>query len=141
MNFFDYLQIIVTFLVLILAAPPLGSFIYKVYQNEDSVFKRPFRFLEKLMERILGEAYRKEMGWKDYAFAVLIFNFLGLVFTYLIQVLQRSLPLNPDQMPNVSWHSALNTAVSFMTNTNWQGYSGEATSNLHYPFWLGIIDL
>lgn len=86
-----------------------------------------FGWLEKLTYRASGIDPRKETDWKSYTFNLLIFNLSGLVFLFLIQLFQSYLPLNPANLPDVSWHSAFNTAVSFMTNTNWQGYAGETT--------------
>lgn len=68
-----------------------------------------------------------QMNWKTYAAAMLAFNFLGFLVVFFLQIFQGYLPLNPANLPNVNWHSAFNTAVSFMTNTNWQAYSGEST--------------
>ena len=67
------------------------------------------------------------MLFRSYTFDLLIFNFTGIIFLFLIQISQSYLPLNPAHLPSVSWHSSLNTSISFVTNTNWQGYSGETT--------------
>jgi len=67
------------------------------------------------------------MGWKSYALALLVFNAIGVLFVFLLQILQAWLPLNPEQLGSLTWDSAFNTAVSFVTNTNWQGYGGETT--------------
>jgi len=73
------------------------------------------------------------MDWKNYALAVLLFSVVGVILTYAIQRLQLWLPLNPQAMANVSADSAFNTAVSFVTNTNWQGYAGESTMSYLTP--------
>ena len=86
-----------------------------------------FGWLEKLTYKSAGINPGEETNWKSYTFSLLIFNLTGFVFVFLIQLLQAHLPLNPANLSNVSWHSAFNTAVSFMTNTNWQGYAGETT--------------
>jgi K+-transporting ATPase ATPase A chain len=77
--------------------------------------------------RACGIERDEDMGWLKYALAVLLFNALGLLAVYALQRLQLWLPLNPQAMANVSPDSAFNTAVSFVTNTNWQGYGGEST--------------
>ena len=86
-----------------------------------------FGWLEKLTYKFTGVNPDEETNWKSYTFGLLMFNLIGFVFVFLIQLFQAYLPLNPANLPNVSWHSAFNTAVSFMTNTNWQGYAGETT--------------
>ncbi len=86
-----------------------------------------FGWLEKLTYKFSGIDPAEETNWKSYTFNMLTFNFIGFIFVFFIQLFQAQLPLNPANLPNVSWHSAFNTAVSFMTNTNWQGYSGETT--------------
>ncbi len=84
-------------------------------------------WLEKLTYKSTGVNPGEETNWKSYTFSLLMFNLIGFVFVFLIQIFQSHLPLNPSNLPNVSWHSAFNTSVSFMTNTNWQGYAGETT--------------
>jgi K+-transporting ATPase ATPase A chain len=86
-----------------------------------------FGWFERFIYRIIGIYPDEETNWKSYTFSLLMFNFTGFVFLFLIQLFQVNLPLNPAHLPNVSWHSAFNTSVSFITNTNWQGYSGETT--------------
>src|SRR5271165_1745358 len=82
---------------------------------------------ERALYRVAGVDAAEEMSWAKYAVAVLLFNGLGVIVVFLIQRFQASLPLNPAALANVSADSAFNTAVSFVTNTNWQGYSGEST--------------
>jgi K+-transporting ATPase ATPase A chain len=84
-------------------------------------------WLERLTYKFTGVDADEETNWKTYTFGLLMFNLVGLVFVFLLQIIQVYLPLNPAQLPNVSWHSAFNTSVSFVTNTNWQGYAGETT--------------
>lgn len=126
MNIFDVLQIAITLLALILIGPYLGSFIFKVFE-EDQILPRFFRKIESGFYRICSIDPKVQMNWKTYAMAMLVFNAVGFAIVFLLQIFQAYLPLNPQNLPNVSWHSAFNTAVSFMTNTNWQGYSGEST--------------
>ena len=83
--------------------------------------------MEKWIYRLGGVKADEEMSWKRYFFAVLIFNVIGIVSLMALQMTQASLPLNPQHFPNVPWALALNTAISFITNTNWQAYSGEST--------------
>ncbi|MCE4191973.1 potassium-transporting ATPase subunit KdpA, partial [Escherichia coli] len=82
--------------------------------------------VEKGIWRVLGIDDR-EMNWRDYLIAILLLNIVGLIALFAMLMVQGILPLNPQQLPGLSWHLALNTAVSFVTNTNWQSYSGETT--------------
>src|SRR5512133_2036488 len=127
MNIFSWIQLIFYFVVLIALAKPLGSFMAKVYQGEHTFLDRVFGLLERLVYRVAGIDTEEEMNWKTYAIAVMIFNVLGLIFVYLLQRLQGILPLNPQGLGAVTPDSAWNTATSFATNTNWQGYGGEVT--------------
>ena len=113
-----------TFLtVLLLTAKPLGIYIAKVMEGRFAFGGR----IERPLYRLCGVRHDEEMGWLKYAFAILLFNVLGVVAAYSLQRLQLWLPLNPQSLANVSPDSAFNTAVSFATNTNWQGYGGEST--------------
>lgn len=127
MNTFDFLQIIVFFLLLLIVSSLLGTYMYNVFTGKEKYMKKLFGKSERLILRFVKTNPEKEMNWKEYAFSLLVFNLIGMVFLFFIQIMQNALPLNPNQAENVSWHSALNTAVSFMTNTNWQGYAGETT--------------
>ncbi len=113
-------------LVLLALVKPLGVYIANVMEGRSLAlrFGGP---LETLIYRLGGVRKNKEMGWLHYALALLLFNTLGVFAVYALQRLQLWLPFNPQQMPNVSPDSAFNTAVSFVTNTNWQGYGGETT--------------
>jgi len=124
---FDFLQIIIFVGLLICLTPILGNFMYKVFKGEKHLMSAPFGWLERLTYRFVGVDSTEETNWKSYAFGLLLFNLIGFLFVFLLQLTQAYLPLNPTNLPNVSWHSAFNTAVSFMTNTNWQGYAGETT--------------
>jgi len=123
----DYMQIILFFALLIGLTPVLGNFMYKVFTGSKHLMRPVFGWLEKLTYKFSGIDQDEETNWKTYTFSLLMFNLVGFVFVFLLQLFQAQLPLNPANLPNVSWHSAFNTAVSFMTNTNWQGYSGETT--------------
>ncbi len=109
--------------VLLLSAKPLGLYIACLMEGRLRI-GRP---LENLVYRLVGVRPDEEMGWLRYALAILLFNGLGVLSVYALQRLQLALPFNPQQMPAVTPDSAFNTAVSFVTNTNWQGYGGEST--------------
>jgi K+-transporting ATPase ATPase A chain len=122
---------IVLFLVLLTAiAVPLGAFMADVLEGRRTFLTPVLGALERWCSRVAGVDPREEMGWKRYALAMLAFNLVGLVAVYALQRLQGLLPLNPDHLPAVPGHSAFNTAISFATNTNWQGYAGESTMSL-----------
>lgn len=114
--------------VLLLLAQPLGKYMAKVFSQEKTIFDFVLKPIEKVIYRITGVKETEEMNWKQYAVSLIIFNLFGVTLVYLIQVWQDILPFNPEQLAGVDpWHLALNTAVSFMTNTNWQSYSPETT--------------
>ncbi|MDE2365671.1 MAG: potassium-transporting ATPase subunit KdpA [Betaproteobacteria bacterium] len=116
------------YLVALLAlAKPTGLFIASVLEGKTPRPNKIGGTVERLMYRASGIDPTEEMSWKRYALALLLFNFMGLLATYGIQRLQFWLPLNPQHFEAVSPDSAFNTAVSFVTNTDWQGYSGETT--------------
>ncbi|MCU0369936.1 MAG: potassium-transporting ATPase subunit KdpA, partial [Bacteroidales bacterium] len=121
------IQVALYLAVLIALTPILGRFMARVYMNEQHVMKPVFSWLENLVYKAGRIDREEEMGWKTYTASLIIFNFIGFVIIFLLMIFQGYLPLNPGQFPGTSWHLALNTAVSFMTNTNWQSYSGEST--------------
>ena len=123
----DLIQILLFFALLIGLTPVLGAYMSKVFTGQKHFMLPMFGWLEKLTYKFAGVSKDKESNWKSYTFDLLIFNLIGFIFVFLIQLTQAYLPLNPANLANVSWHSAFNTSVSFMTNTNWQGYSGETT--------------
>lgn len=127
MNIYDWLQIILYTGALIAITPPLGAFMARVFQGESHFLSKPLGWLERGTYRFSGIDPDHKMGWKSYAWALVIFHIIGFAMVYLLQVFQASLPLNPAQMPGTTWHLAFNTAASFITNTNWQSYGGEAT--------------
>ncbi len=122
-----YLQIILFLVVLIALAKPLGGYMARVYAAEVAPAGRIGTRFENLIYRLCGVDPGQEMRWMQYAFAVLWFSLLGAIAVYALQRLQVYLPLNPQGMAAVTSDSAFNTAVSFATNTNWQGYGGEST--------------
>lgn len=113
--------------VLLLLTKPAGLWISGVMNGEYKFVNKIGGPVERTIYRLLGTSPESEMGWKQYAVALMIFNVLGIVFLYLLQRWQLSLPLNPQSFPAVSVDSSINTAISFVTNTNWQGYAGETT--------------
>ena len=127
MTIFSWLQLIIYLVVLIALAKPLGLYMTRVYEGEHTFLAPVLRPVEKFIYRISGVKADEEMNWKVYAIAMLLFNGLGLLAVYAFQRLQGFLPLNPQGFGAVSPDSSWNTAVSFATNTNWQGYGGETT--------------
>ena len=113
---------------LLLITKPLGLYLVQVLDARGRTWLDPVvRPIERLTYRLCGIDPEHEQGWIGYAFALLAFSLVGLLFTYFILRLQNYLPLNPQNLPGLSPHLAFNTAVSFTTNTNWQSYAGEAT--------------
>jgi K+-transporting ATPase ATPase A chain len=119
--------VVVFFLVLLASVKPFGLYMANVMEGRPIWPLRVGARFEGLIYRLCGIDPAAQMGWKKYAVALIVFNALGALAVYALQRLQVWLPLNPQQLPNVSPDSSFNTAVSFITNTNWQGYSGEAT--------------
>src|SRR5215510_14438468 len=116
------------YLVVLLAlGKPLGAYMARVYEGRPILLDRALGWLERLIYRASGVVPQLEMGWKTYAFTMPLFNLAGLLAVYVLQRLQGVLPLNPAGFGAVSPDSSFNTAASFATNTNWQGYGGEST--------------
>jgi K+-transporting ATPase ATPase A chain len=122
-----WFQIILYLVVLLLLAKPLGTFMANVYEGKKTFLHPILRPLEVLFYRVAGVKEEDEQAWHSYAIAMLLFNLLGLLVVYLLQRAQEILPLNPAGMVAVTPDSSFNTAVSFTSNTNWQGYGGETT--------------
>ena len=120
-------QILVYLALLVILAKPVGLFIAHVFQQEKTFLDPLVGPLERLIYRLARIHPEEEMDWKQNAVAFLLFNFVGFVVVYALQRLQQLLPLNPQGLGAVSPDSSFNTAVSFATNTNWQGYGGETT--------------
>lgn len=127
MMVYGWIYYLVFFIILVLLVKPLGNYIAKVFQGEAVVLRCWATPLENAFYRIVKIDLSEEMDWKNYTKAMLCFNFVGLIFLYLLMRVQGWLPLNPQSMPAVSPYLAVNTAVSFVTNTNWQNYGGEST--------------
>jgi potassium-transporting ATPase potassium-binding subunit len=113
--------------IVVLCVKPLGSYIADVMQGRPNFASRAGGRAEALLYRLCGVDSAEEMPWTQYAIALLLFNVLGAVVLYGLQRLQFFFPLNPQKFVAVSPDSSFNTAISFITNTNWQGYSGEST--------------
>src|SRR5262245_32143657 len=121
------LQCALYLVVLLALAKPLGEFFARVLIGDRTFLTPGLGWLERLTYRASGVDPKREMRWTEYAFATLLFNLAGLLAVYALQRLQGLLPLNPAELSAVSADSSWNTAVSFATNTNWQGYGGEST--------------
>ena len=137
MNLYSWLQLIFYLVVLLLVAKPLGSFMAKVYQGERTYLDRALGPVERFIYRISGVNSEDEMNWKTYAVAAMLFNLIGLLAVYALQRFQAVLPLNPQGLGAVTPDSSWNTAVSFASNTNWQGYGGEVTMS-YFSQMLGL---
>ncbi|HXJ35985.1 MAG TPA: potassium-transporting ATPase subunit KdpA [Candidatus Eisenbacteria bacterium] len=122
-----FLQLGLYLVVLLALAKPLGGYMARVYEGQPTFLGPVLGPIERLIYRLCGVRPDDGMTWKTYAVAMMLFNLLGLLVVYLLQRLQGFLPLNPQEFAAVTPDSSFNTAVSFATNTNWQGYGGEAT--------------
>lgn len=127
MNWNNLIQASLYLLVLLLAVKPLGIYMARIYEGKPVGLNVWFSSVEKFIYRICGVKSQQGMSWKEYAVGMMLFNVLGILAVYALQRFQAVLPLNPMAMPAVTPDSAFNTAVSFATNTNWQGYGGETT--------------
>ena len=114
-------------LVVLALVKPLGIYIADVMEGSPGWVSRLGGPVESLIYRLSGVRRDEEMGWLQYALAILLFSVIGALVVYALQRMQLWLPLNPEQLANISPDSAFNTAMSFVTNTNWQGYVGETT--------------
>ncbi|OWQ37532.1 potassium-transporting ATPase subunit KdpA [Pseudomonas sp. DrBHI1] len=115
------------FAIVLLPAPWLGRFYYKVMEGQRTWLSPLLGPVERGCYRVAGVRADQEQSWKQYTLALLAFNLVGFLMVFGVLQLQGSLPLNPQHLPGQEWSLAFNTAVSFMTNTNWQAYSGEAS--------------
>lgn len=121
------LQYIIYLVILIGLAMPLGTYIKKVMNGEKTCLSRMLFPIEKGIYRLLKIEDSEEMNWKKYTKCIIIFSVFGFAFLFLLQIFQGVLPGNPQKLPGVKWDLAFNTTASFVTNTNWQAYSGENT--------------
>ena len=123
----EFAYVALLLVILIVLAEPTGRYIANVFSGNRTLLSPLLRPAEQGLYRICGVDDKSEMSWKTYATNLLIFNALGLLAVFLLQEAQFLLPFNPQALGPVRWDTALNTAVSFATNTNWQSYSGEQT--------------
>lgn len=121
------IQYILYLAVLIALAIPLGAYIKKVMNGEKTFLSKILTPCEDAVYKVMRVKKDEQMNWKKYAVSVLIFSGIGLIFLFLLQLLQGVLPGNPQGLSGVKWDLSFNTAASFVTNTNWQAYSGEST--------------
>ena len=122
----DFVEVLAFTALTASCAWPLGIYAARVLNGERTGLEFLLGPLDRLLRRAAGPPAGRDMGWRSYATALVLFNFIGLVFVYLLQRLQGYLPGNPAGLPGVRSDLAFNTAVSFATNTNWQAYGGEA---------------
>jgi K+-transporting ATPase ATPase A chain len=129
MTYFGVLQIAVYFLILVLVTKPMGLFMARLFQGERTFLHPVLRPFERLIYKLCGVNEEAEQRWTQYAASILAFSAMSFVFAYLIQRLQGHLPLNPQNFgtPVMTPDLAFNTSTSFLSNTNWQAYSGEST--------------
>ena len=132
-----WLQIASLFAVVLAAAVPLGHYMARVYAGEPNPLRPVLAPVERGIYRLAGIDAAKEQGWLGYTLAMLAFNGAGFVLLYLILRLQGVLPLDPQGMGALTPDLAFNTAVSFVTNTNWQSYGGETTMS-HFSQMAGL---
>ena len=121
------IQMAIYLVLLIALSVPLGDYMYKVITGQKVFLSTAVSPVEKGIYKVMGIQGENEMKPREYAFAAVIFSVIGLVVVFGIQMMQSILPLNPEHMKSVSWDLAFNTAASFVSNTNWQAYSGEST--------------
>ncbi len=139
MNITNWIQFPLFFGVLLLLVKPLGAYMAHVYQGERTFLDPVIRPVERFFYRFSGVKPEEEMNWKRYASTVLLFNLVGFLFVYILLRVQHFLPLNPQGFENLTPDLAFNTAVSFVSNTNWQNYGGETTlSYLSQMLALGV---
>ena len=126
MTFNGWIQILFFFAVILACTKPIGAFMQRVMEGERHFLSGPLSWLERLIYRLSG-VDGKEQRWTTYSLSLLAFSFFTMLVTYAIQRMQAVLPFNPQKLAGVEAGSSFNTAASFTTNTNWQGYVGEAT--------------
>ncbi len=123
----DYAQVLLYIGAFIALTPLLGSYMAAVFEGRNTFMSRICAPVELTLYKLCGIDNKEEMGFMDYTKAMIWFNLFGFIFVLVLQMVQKYLPLNPYHLPNVGWDLSFNTAMSFMTNTNWQAYSGEST--------------
>ncbi len=127
MTAIGFMQLVLYVVVLLAFVKPLGLYMARTYRGSAPFLERFIGPLERFLYRLCGIDKSAEMSWRQYSLSVLAFSLVSFLAVYALQRLQGWLPLNPELLPAVSPHSSFNTAASFTTNTNWQGYGGETT--------------
>jgi K+-transporting ATPase ATPase A chain len=122
-----FVQLLIFFLILLLVSYPFGKYLAHIFTGKKVIGDKFFTPIEKLVYKIIHVNPESEMMWVEYTVALLLFNGLGFLFLFLILVFQHYLPMNPLHLPGLRWDLAFNTAISFVTNTNWQAFAGEVT--------------
>jgi len=122
-----WLQILLYFAVILAITKPVGVYMHRVFEGANRPLPRVLGPVERLLLRLSGVRGDESQDWKGYTLYLLVWSGMGVIVTYLFQRLQHVLPFNPQHLGPVSTHSSFNTATSFTTNTNWQGYAGEST--------------
>ncbi|WP_321422710.1 potassium-transporting ATPase subunit KdpA [uncultured Methanobacterium sp.] len=123
----DLIFILILLVVTVVLAVPIGKYMSKVFTGQRTFMTPVMQPVERFIYRLVGVDENEEMNWKRYAYSLIVFNIIAILFLFTLQLLQGYLPLNPEGFPGVRWDTALNTAISFVTNTNWQSYAGETT--------------
>ncbi|MEG9438290.1 potassium-transporting ATPase subunit KdpA [Edaphobacter sp. HDX4] len=149
MSLNGWLQILLFIIVVLLLAKPMGSYLTRVFNRQRTFLDPVLTPCEGLLYRLTGVKAEQEMRWTEYAVAMLLFSSATMVLTYVVERLQHVLPLNPQHLPAVEPALALNTAISFTTNTNWQSYVPEATMSYltqmlglaTHNFWSAAVGL
>jgi len=126
-SFNGWLQVLLPVALIFATAKPIGDYMYRVYTGQRTILGRVFGPAERLFYRVIGVNPNANMRWTTYAFAFLAFNVVGFLFMFVILQVQGHLPLNPRGFDGMGAPLAFNTTMSFITNTNWQGYGGEST--------------
>ncbi|CAI3807258.1 Potassium-transporting ATPase potassium-binding subunit [Pseudomonas sp. MM221] len=127
MHSYDFALLLAFFAIVLLPAPWLGRFYFKVMEGQRTWLSPLLGPAEQACYRLAGVNASQEQNWRQYTLALLAFNLVGFLLLFAVLLLQGYLPLNPQHLPGQEWSLAFNTAVSFVTNTNWQAYSGEAS--------------
>ncbi len=125
----DAILLILFISILAGLTPVVGNYLFMVFTDGKHFMRPVLGWLESVTYKFAGINPKEETNWKTYTSNLLLFNLIGIVFLFAIQLTQAYLPLNPAQLGNTTWHSAFNTAVSFVTNTNWQSYASETTQS------------
>ncbi|MFA0823207.1 MAG: potassium-transporting ATPase subunit KdpA [Methanomethylovorans sp.] len=120
---FIFLLLLLTTILSIL----IGKYMCNVFEGQKTFMTPLLSPIERFIYRLMQVDEKEEMNWKKYAYSLIVFNIISIAFLFLLQLLQGVLPLNPQGLSGVRWDTALNTAISFVTNTNWQSYAGETT--------------